>query len=80
MIINTFERGENTLMLLSFLVGSAGPIWAEIGAAAIDKALVAGALYAIGKPNEIKKAFREMTSKGNNQQPVVNIFEKDDDK
>ena len=68
-------------MLLSFLVGN-GPIWAEIAAAAIDKALVAGALTAVGNPKSIQKIYNAISSPATeeNSPNVINIFDEDANK
>ena len=71
-------------MLLSFLVGNSGPIWAEIAAAAIDKALVAGALTAVGNPKSIQKIYNAISSSSpateENSPNVINIFDEDANK
>ena len=70
-------------MLHSFLVGNSGPIWAEIAAAAIDKALVAGALTAVGNPKSIQKIYNAISSSPateENSPNVINIFDEDANK
>lgn len=70
-------------MLLSFLVGSSGPIWAEIAAAAIDKALVAGALTAVGNPKSVQKIYSTLSSSQATEEDktdVINIFDEDANK
>lgn len=70
-------------MLLGFLVGSSGPLWAEIAAVAIDKALVAGALTAIGNPKNVQKIYTKMSSSKateDNTTDVINIFDEDANK
>lgn len=70
-------------MLLSFLVGNSGPIWAEIAAVAIDKALVAGALTAIGNPKTVQKIHDTLSSSQATEEDktdVINIFDEDANK
>lgn len=70
-------------MLLSFLVGNSGPIWAEIAAAAIDKALVAGALTAVGNPKTVQKIYSALSSSQATEEDktdVINIFDEDANK
>lgn len=70
-------------MLLSFLVGNSGPIWAEIAAVAIDKALVAGALTAVGNPKTVQKIYDTISSSQATEEDktdVINIFDEDANK
>lgn len=49
-------------MLLTYLLGSAGPIGLEIAAGIIDKAILTGTLSAISKFPKIKEQFNKSMS------------------
>lgn len=69
-------------MFLSFL--AQGPIWAEIGASLIGKAVVAGALSAAGNSQKIKAVYETLTKTDSTEEEksneVINIFSEDANK
>ena len=67
-------------MILSYLLGSSGPIWAEIAAAILDKALVTGVLFGFTNNDKLKKAYQDITTNVDStvtNDDVINVFDID---
>lgn len=69
-------------MFLSFL--TQGPIWAEMGASLIGKAIVAGALSAAGNSQKVKAIYKTLSKTDSTEEEkateVINIFSEDANK
>lgn len=69
-------------MFLAFL--SQGPIWAEMGASLIGKAVAAGALSAVSNPQKVKAIYSTLTKTDSTKEEkvteVINIFSEDANK